>query len=136
MIHVTADVFSGRPNPSWEIADSSEIRAALSELAGSQSLLSAPSSALDGLGQLRGFHVDIQSDEAAAEFGFGTSVFVPLSADRGDGKLHALAERLIALASESGVAAGAAAAGVHASQVIPHADLQTFCAASSAARPA
>jgi hypothetical protein len=126
MIQVTADVFSGRPNPTWEIADASEIRSALSELASNRGLLDSRAAALDGLGQLRGFHIDIHSDETAAEFDLGTSVFVPLSADRGDGRLHALAERLIGLASANGVAAGAAARGVQAAQVIAHADLQTF----------
>ena len=126
MIQVTADVFSGRPNPTWEIADAGEIRSALSELASNRGLIDSHAAALNGLGQLRGFHIDIQSDETAAEFDLGTSVFVPLSADRGDGRLHALAERLIGLASANGVAAGAAASGIQAAQVIGHTDLQAF----------
>lgn len=32
MLLVTADVFSGRPNPSWAVEDESEVRALLSEL--------------------------------------------------------------------------------------------------------
>jgi hypothetical protein len=126
MIQVTADVFSGRPNPTWEIADAGEIRATFRELASNRGMIDSQAASLDGLGHLRGFHIDIQSDETAAEFDLGTSVFMPLSVGRGDGRLHAIAERLIGLISAKGVAAGAAATGVQATQVIGHADLQAF----------
>lgn len=126
MLEITADVFSGRPNPSWLVANDQEIRAALREVAAQQSLFRAEASELAGLGELRGFHLNLANDEMAADHGLAPSLYVPIGAAGATGPLHDLAERLIGLASQDGVSAAAKADGLHASLLIGHDALRGF----------
>ncbi|SIS85813.1 hypothetical protein SAMN05421766_104423 [Zobellia uliginosa] len=61
MIRVTADLFSGRPNPSWIMADANgeEI---LKQIAKEKQIISKPNAGYDGLG-FRGIEIEVISDE-------------------------------------------------------------------------
>ncbi len=126
MLTITADIFSGRPNPSWVVSDEQEVQTALGAVAQTTGLASTESAQLGGLGELRGFYLDIANDELAADSGVSSSLYVPFDAAGGAGASRDLAERLISLASEKSVAAGAHAEGVHDSLVIGHDMLRGF----------
>jgi len=66
MLKITADVFSGRPNPTWIVEDLDEIRAVLSDVAKVAGSASARAAEEGKLGELRGFYVDVASDQLAA----------------------------------------------------------------------
>jgi hypothetical protein len=108
MLQITADVFSGRPNPTWIVADTEEIRAALRDVVKAPSLAAKQAAGLGQLGELRGFYLDIASDELAADHGVASALYLPLEAG-GTGPMRDLAERLISLASTESVAMGALA---------------------------
>lgn len=111
MLHITADLYSGRPNPSWLATDEQEVRAALREVATHRSL--ADGDASGGLGELRGFHVELRSDELALDHDLPSSLYLPIGSGtaRTGGAAHALAERLLSLATPAAVEAAAAAYG-------------------------
>ena len=114
MLRITAEVFSGRPNPSWLATDDQEVRAALRELGKSAALAGAESAAVagGGLGELRGFRIEVQNDELAMDHGLASSLYLPVGAAGATGAAHDLAERLIGMATQHGVeAAGAAGHG-------------------------
>jgi len=109
MLQITADVYSGRPNPTWLVTDDQEIRAALRELSKNRTLVTADASDTSGgLGELRGFHIEVKNDEIAKDYGLSPSLFLPLgSAISG----HDLGERLLALATPAAFVAAAADGG-------------------------
>ena len=100
MLRITADVFSGRPNPSWILSDEKEARATLKEVAQIRSLTKDAAPAMGGLG-LRGFIIESLSDELGRDFDFSDSLYLPVgaAADGAHPKVQELAERLIALGS-------------------------------------
>ncbi len=119
MLHITADLYSGRPNPSWLVAEDAEIRPLLRELGRCRASAGAESAAADAgaLGELRGFRVEVRSDDLALDHGLPSSLYVPLgSADEGSapGAAHELAERLLGLATPERAQAARAAAGAEA----------------------
>ncbi|MEX3816636.1 hypothetical protein AB3X96_42075 [Paraburkholderia sp. BR13439] len=120
MLQTTADVFSGRPNPTWIVSDDQEIRAALRDAAKVSAASISAASESGGRGELRGFYLNAANDELAADHGISSSLYVPLGSGGGSGTSRELAERLINLASDQGVAAGALADGVEESNVINH----------------
>jgi hypothetical protein len=126
MLLVTADVFSGRPNPSWIVSDDQEVRAALREIATTSALASAQAQEPGELGALRGFHLRIANDELAADHDLSSSLYIPIGAAGSSGPLQDLAERLINLATNEGVATGAKAEGMPESLVIQHETLRGF----------
>jgi hypothetical protein len=77
MLRITADIFSGRPNPVWEVGDEAEVRATLRELTADPSLLTDDTPAESGLG-LRGFRLEVHTDELAQDFGIGSPVYLPV----------------------------------------------------------
>ena len=107
MLTITADVYSGRPNPSWVISDESEIAAALRNVVDTREAAAASTAdALGGLGALRGFHIDLGSDELASDQGLPSTLFVPSAAAGDHGPLRALEDRLIRLATPAALSAG------------------------------
>lgn len=105
MLHITADLYSGRTNPSWLATNDDDIRIALRDLAKNRAAVTAQSPSQGLLGELRGFHVQVQSDELALDHDLPSSLYVPL--DQGTGPLAELAERFIGMASQEGMAAAA-----------------------------
>jgi hypothetical protein len=73
MLRITADVFSGRPNPVVEIRDESEARETLRALTRDRPVLAdAAAVAGGGLG-LRGLHIEVLGDELAQRFAVGST---------------------------------------------------------------
>jgi hypothetical protein len=103
MLRVTADVFSGRPDPSWIIADEAEARATLRELTKERSLLTEAAPATAGLG-FRGLRVEALTDELANDFGLDAPAFLPGGAGA-PGRVRELTERLIGLIGKAEAAA-------------------------------
>jgi hypothetical protein len=96
MLQVTADIFSGRENPTWLIQDEAEARTTLAELARSQHLLTEAPPADAGLG-FRGFVIEPLADDLALDFQVGPSVYLAAGPQARDSRATELAERLIAL---------------------------------------
>jgi len=94
MLQVTADVFSGRPNPAWLITDDKEVRAVLGEMSRSRDLLADAPPAEAGLG-LRGVIVEPLSDDLAHDFEVAPSMYIPVGAGDGVGKRSEIVERLL-----------------------------------------
>lgn len=118
MLHVTADMYSGRPNPSWLATDDKEIRAALRELGKNRSLVTADASkTTGGLGELRGFHIEVRSDELAMDNGLPSALYLPVDAA---GAAHELAERLFSLATPAAMQAAGAADGESTAETGEH----------------
>jgi hypothetical protein len=117
MLRVTADVFSGRPNPEWIITDEQEARAALKEIAGARAVMAPQAPVEAGLG-FRGVIVEPLSDELARDFDIPASAYLAATAGKG----IEIAERLISLMGAAPTFA--AAAGEEALTFEP--DLQEF----------
>ena len=96
MLQITADIFSGRPNPTWVVGDETEARATLRELVRDRSLLTESGPALGDLG-FRGFRIEPLSDELAQDFQLGPSLYLPMGAGAQGSRRSELAERLIGL---------------------------------------
>jgi len=88
MLRITADLFSGRPNPVAEVSDAEEVRSTLRQLS---RLPQRPPDPGGGLG-LRGFQVEVLDDELSHQFGLGSGVYLPAGAGEPE-----LAERLVGL---------------------------------------
>ncbi|MFJ9696508.1 hypothetical protein [Kitasatospora sp. NPDC101183] len=98
MLRITADIYSGRPNPTADITDETEARAALRELARDRDLLAGPAEAQAGGLGLRGFWVETFDDELSHDFDVESRLFLPAGAQAGAGRAAEVAERLIATA--------------------------------------
>jgi hypothetical protein len=97
MLQITADVFSGRPNPAWIITDEREARTTLKELAKEQSLLIQEGTGGEpGLG-LRGFEIDILDDELALDLNLSPRLYLAAGAQARSTRANEIAERLIGL---------------------------------------
>lgn len=107
MLRITADVFSGRPNPSWVLTDEKEARATLKELAQNRSIVSEAAPSAAGLG-LRGFIVESLSDDLGRDFNLPDSLYLAAGASSTNAKASELAERLIALSSTAEASATSA----------------------------
>lgn len=108
MLKVTADMFSGRPNPSWVVTDEQEVRTVLRELTQNRDALVTAPAASAGLG-FRGLFVEPISDDIAQEYQVPATIYVASSADTTGAPSSAIAERLINLLSRSEPAAAATA---------------------------
>ena len=95
MLRVTADIFSGRPDPSWIVTDEVEARSILRDLQKDGQLLTDTTSADGGLG-FRGLRVEGLTDDLGADLEMRDSLYVPVGTGRGDGRTSELAERLLA----------------------------------------
>src|SRR5262245_54372289 len=97
MLQITADVFSGRPNPSWIISDEKEARTILRELSQNRRIVAEAAPSAAGLG-LRGFIVEPLLDELARDFDMlPSSIYMAAGANAATGKANELAERFIGL---------------------------------------
>ena len=67
MLRVTADIFSGRPNPSWTVTDEAEARATLRDLGREGTTLTDAEPAGAGLG-FRGLWVEALGDDLASDY--------------------------------------------------------------------
>ena len=95
MLKITADVFSGRPDPYWIISDESEVRTALRDLMKDRPVLTTGAASDAGLG-LRGLRIEPLSDEIASDFDVTTPIYLR-AGPRASGREREVAERLIGL---------------------------------------
>ncbi|MFJ4188940.1 hypothetical protein [Kitasatospora sp. NPDC089509] len=98
MLRITADVFSGRPDPVADLTDEARARAALRELTRDRELFTVPAEAPTGGLGLRGFWLEAFDDELARDFGLGSRLYLPAGAQAPAGRTAEVAERLITLA--------------------------------------
>jgi len=103
MLRVTADIFSGRPNPTWDIQDEAEARAVLKDIASNRRIATEVGGAAEsslGLG-FRGLIVEPMADDLGKDFGLEGGYRVSPSQVGGDSKGSELIEKLIDLAGKS-----------------------------------
>lgn len=107
MLRISADVFSGRPNPEWIITDEQEARTTLKEIANNRSVVaqSAPGNA--GLG-FRGLMVEPLSDELAKDYDLPASLYLATGSGIAGTKASEIAERLISSISSAEISPEAA----------------------------
>jgi hypothetical protein len=96
MLRITANLFSGRENPSWILADEAEARATLKELATRRELLLDAEPVEGNLG-LRGLWIDVLNDDVDVDSQIGAGAYLPLESGARDTRARELAERLIGL---------------------------------------
>jgi hypothetical protein len=120
MLQVTVDIFSGRPNPTWIVADETEARAILKDLVKERGLLT-DAAAAEGMLGFRGLSVQSLSDELAHDFDVGAGVYLAAGPLVRNIRANELAERLIASMTK-----GEAVAGVAEDAVPLEAPLQSF----------
>ncbi len=96
MLRIMADIFSGRPNPTWEVGDESEVRATLRALTADRGLLTDAEPPEGGLG-FRGFRVEVLSDELAQDFGLGAATYLAVGQQAGGPRAAEVGERLVSL---------------------------------------
>lgn len=96
MLQVTADVFSGRPNPVWTVTDEAEARAVLKDIARSRDLISDAAPETAGLG-FRGVIVAPLSDDLAQDFDIPASTYIALGAGGVAAAGSEIVDRLISL---------------------------------------
>jgi hypothetical protein len=100
MLLITADIFSGRPNPSWIITDENESRGILRDIATRREIigLEQPASATLGLG-FRGLVVGLSSEDLAKDYGLPSRFLI--ATRPGDSGGMEMAERLIDLGART-----------------------------------
>jgi hypothetical protein len=94
MLKITADVFSGRPNPAWVLTDEQEARTVLRELAQNRTLIAQAAPPEASLG-FRGFFVELLSDELARDVDLPTTLYIEARPGVASAKANEFAERLI-----------------------------------------
>lgn len=115
MIKVTADIFSGRPNPEW-VVSGAEAEAALRSLSQKTAAAATLDSGFQGLGS-RGLIVEILDDHSHSEYGLPSTFRLAGGGSHEESHAREAAERLIATLTQQGagqhpsVAAAEAAAG-------------------------
>jgi len=125
MLKITADIFSGRPNPTWVVSDSAEISAALSEVTKVSGPMATQAAPEGKLGELRGFYVDLENDQLAADHGLASALYLPYEPGA-TGPMRNLAERLVNLASEESVSVGMAVEGLKDAETLSPDLLRSF----------
>lgn len=93
MLRVTADLFSGRPNPSWVVMGD-EVKAALRSLSQAPGAVAALESGFQGLGN-RGLIVELLSDHLETDFGVPTIFRLAGGGSQNESQARDVAERLI-----------------------------------------
>jgi hypothetical protein len=119
MLKITADVFSGRPDPSWIISDEAEARATLRDLLKDRQLLTSAAASDAGLG-FRGLRIEPLSDELSSDFDLSASTYLR-AGPRASGREREIAERLIGL-----MASGESPQDTTQDAVPLNADLRSF----------
>ncbi len=105
MLQITADVFSGRPNPVWIVTDEREVRAILREITRDRDVMAEAAPPEAGLG-FRGMIVEPLSDDLAQDFDVPSSTYIALGAGKA-ARGAEIAERLVSLVSQASPAASA-----------------------------
>ncbi|MGY6025358.1 hypothetical protein [Streptomyces spinosirectus] len=77
MLRITADIFSGRPDPVSDITDENEVRALLREVDSNRNLFLGDAPADGGLG-VRGFWLEPLNDEFGGDFGTDPRLYLPV----------------------------------------------------------
>ncbi|MFG2908465.1 hypothetical protein ACGF13_25785 [Kitasatospora sp. NPDC048286] len=100
MLRITADVYSGRPNPVADITDTAQARTALRELTRDRTLFTDPRSAEPPAGPLglRGFWLETFDDELAHDFDVDSRLYLPAGPQAPAGRGAEVAERLATVA--------------------------------------
>lgn len=93
MLKVTADVFSGRPNPEW-VVEGEEAKTVLKDLALTRGAVAEVESGFQGLGN-RGLIVEPMSDGVAGQYSLPSSFRIANGASTHESKSLEVAERLI-----------------------------------------
>lgn len=107
MLRITLDVFSGRPNPSYVLADENETRAVLKEFSQNRQMFASAPAGEAQLG-FRGVLVEPVSDDLTrADAGLQTSMYIAAGSGM-SGKASETVERLLALVSHPSVQSDAA----------------------------
>lgn len=96
MIQITADLFSGRPNPSWLIDVENETRATLSLLAAERQLITPEVPADAGLG-FRGLQIDVFDDDLGGRLDLPSTFYLPLGHLSRHLRSNELVERTVSL---------------------------------------
>ena len=115
MIKVTADIFSGRPNPEW-VVTGNEAEAALRNLSQNRAATAALDSGFQGLGN-RGLIVEVLDDHAHLDHGLPSTFRLAGGGSTAESHARETAERLLAVMTQRSaglhpaVAAADAAAG-------------------------
>ena len=94
MIKVTADIFSGRPNPEW-VVSGAEAEAALRSLSQKPAAAAAFDSGFQGLGS-RGLIVEMLNDHAHSDYGLPVTFRLAGGGSHEESHAREAAERLIA----------------------------------------
>src|ERR1700741_922663 len=100
MLRITADIFSGRPNPVWEVRDEAEVRATLRSLTADRGLLTDDAPAGSGLG-FRGFRVETLGDDLGTDYDIGAAAYLAVGPRAGGVGAAELGQRLIDLIGRS-----------------------------------
>jgi hypothetical protein len=96
MLVITADLFSGRPNPQWLIEEGPELRTLLGLLSSERDVIFPDVPIEAGLG-FRGFKLELLDDHLAYQFHLESSFYIPLEHLSRHWRSNEFAERLIAL---------------------------------------
>jgi hypothetical protein len=112
MIKVTADIFSGRPNPEWFVSGP-EAQAVLRGLSQKSTAAAALDSGFQGLGN-RGLIVEVLDDHTNSEYGLPSTFRLAGGGSTGESHAREAAERLIAAMTLPGAGQHAAVAAADA----------------------
>jgi hypothetical protein len=93
MIKVTADIFSGRPNPEW-IVEGNEAEAVLQKLSQARESVASLDSGFNGLGN-RGLIVEVLSDHLQLEGGVSPRFRLAGGGSSDEGHAREIAEQLV-----------------------------------------
>ncbi|SHF93249.1 hypothetical protein [Streptoalloteichus hindustanus] len=104
MLRISADLFSGRPNPVWEVHDEARVRETLRALRREEGLLTEGAPVAGELG-FRGFEIELFTDETAQGFDLGSHLYLPVGRGSRGGRAGEIGERLIGLLDQDGTAA-------------------------------
>src|SRR5215831_7854968 len=94
MIKVTADIFSGRPNPEW-VVSGAEAEAALRSLSQRPAAAAALDSGFQGLGS-RGLIVEALDEHTLSEYGLPSIFRLAGGGSTAESHAREIAERLVA----------------------------------------
>ncbi|NJP08083.1 MAG: hypothetical protein HC866_00250 [Leptolyngbyaceae cyanobacterium RU_5_1] len=100
MLRITANVFSGRPDPEWIITDEQEARTMLKEIAKNRTVVSQTAPVEAGLG-FRGLMIEPLSDELSKDFELPASMYMAAGSGATSSKANEIAERLISSMSSA-----------------------------------
>jgi hypothetical protein len=106
MLQITADVFSGRPNPAWTVTDEAEVRSIMREITRNRALIADAAPETAGLG-FRGVMVAPLSDDLTQDFDVPARAYIALGAGGVAGSGIEIVDRLIGLIPKAEMSADA-----------------------------